>query len=125
MATVQGSAQFWCPLLVILAIVVLPLLQSCASPERLPPVPSADTAKALPLGLANARFFPLVERAGMIAEWEQALQRQRQVLGLAPDAQLPDRTTFSPFPAAATTARSVPAFWSAGPKPAIAPSFRS
>ena len=61
----------------------------CASPERLPPVPSADTAKALPLGIANARFFPLEERAGMIAEGEQALQRQRQVLGLAPDAQLP------------------------------------
>jgi predicted patatin/cPLA2 family phospholipase len=61
----------------------------CTSPERLPPVPSAETAKALPLGLANARFFPLADRAGMIAEWEQSLQRQRQVLGLAPDAQLP------------------------------------
>jgi hypothetical protein len=61
----------------------------CASPERLPPVPSADTAKALPLGLANARFFPLAERAEFIAEWKQSLQRQRQALGLAPDAQLP------------------------------------
>jgi hypothetical protein len=61
----------------------------CASPERLPPVPSADTARAYPLGLANARFFPLQERAEFIAEWEQSLQRQRQVLGLAPDAQLP------------------------------------
>jgi predicted patatin/cPLA2 family phospholipase len=61
----------------------------CASPERLPPVPSADSAKALPLGLANARFFPREERAQFIAEWEQSLQRQRQVLGLAPDAQLP------------------------------------
>ena len=63
----------------------------CASPERLPPVPSADTARALPLGLANARFFPLAgTRAELIAEWEQSLQRQRQALGLAPDAQLPD-----------------------------------
>ena len=61
----------------------------CASPERLPPVPSADMARALPLGLANARFFPLVERAPFIAEWQQSLQRQRQVLGLAPDAPLP------------------------------------
>ena len=34
----------------------------CASPERLPPVPAADTARALPLGLANARFFPLGTR---------------------------------------------------------------
>jgi hypothetical protein len=61
----------------------------CASPERLPPVPSADTVRAFPLGLANARFFPLQERAEFIAEWEQSLQRQRQGLGLPPDAQLP------------------------------------
>jgi predicted patatin/cPLA2 family phospholipase len=62
---------------------------ACASPQRLAPVPVADTARALPLGLANARFFPLQERAQFIAEWEQSLQRQRQVLGLAPGAQLP------------------------------------
>lgn len=72
-----------------LAVFFALVVAGCASPERLPPVPSAETARALPLGLANARFFPLVDRAGMIAEWEQSLKRQRQVLGLAPDAQLP------------------------------------
>ncbi len=74
----------------ILAMIVLPLLQSCASPERLPPVPVADTARAFPLGLPNARFFPLLEDDSLIAEWKLALQRQRQTLGLPPDAQLPE-----------------------------------
>jgi predicted patatin/cPLA2 family phospholipase len=72
-----------------LAALVVLSATGCASPERLPPVPSADTARAFPLGLANARFFPLEERAEFIAEWEQSLQRQRQALGLATDAQLP------------------------------------
>jgi predicted patatin/cPLA2 family phospholipase len=76
-------ARAWFAVLFVLAVA------GCASPERLPPVPSADTTRALPLGIANARFFPLVQRAEFIAEWEQSLQRQRQVLGLAPDAQLP------------------------------------
>jgi predicted patatin/cPLA2 family phospholipase len=72
------------------ALIVLPLLQSCSAPERLPPVPTAETGKALPLGLANARFFPLLGRDAIIDEWELALQRQRVALGLAPDAQLPE-----------------------------------
>jgi len=29
----------------------------CSVPERGLPVPQADTARALPLGIANARFF--------------------------------------------------------------------
>jgi hypothetical protein len=73
----------------LFAAVFILLAAGCASPVRMAPVPSADTARAFPLGLANARFFPLQERAEFIAEWEQSLQRQRQVLGLAPDAQLP------------------------------------
>jgi predicted patatin/cPLA2 family phospholipase len=76
-------SKAWLAALVVLAAA------GCASPERLPPVPSADTVRAFPLGLANARFFPLAERAEFIAEWEQSLQRQRQALGLATDAQLP------------------------------------
>jgi hypothetical protein len=74
------QARAWLAAFLVLTVV------GCASPERLPPVPSADTVRALPLGLANARFFPLAERAQFIAEWQQSLQRQRQVLGLAPDA---------------------------------------
>jgi len=65
------------------------MVVGCASPERLAPVPSANTSKALPLGLTNARFFPLVERTQFIAEWETSLQRQRQALRLGPDATLP------------------------------------
>jgi predicted acylesterase/phospholipase RssA len=61
----------------------------CASPERLAPVPSADTTRALPLGLANARFFPGTQHDEIVAEFDLAIQRQRQALGLAADAQLP------------------------------------
>jgi len=77
------QARTWLAAFFVLMVV------GCASPERLAPVPSADTSRALPLGLANARFFPLVDREQFIAEWEQSLQRQRQTLGLAPDAPLP------------------------------------
>jgi predicted patatin/cPLA2 family phospholipase len=65
------------------------VVASCASLDRLPSVPAADTTKAMALGIANARFFPLKQRAELIAEGEQALDRQRQTLGLAPGAQLP------------------------------------
>jgi len=82
-ANAGKQARTWFASLCILA------LSGCASLGRLPPVPVADTVRALPLGLANARFFPLAEREQFIAEWEQALQRQRQVLGLPKDAQLP------------------------------------
>ena len=112
-------ARAWLVVLFVLAVA------GCASPERLPPVPSADTAKALPLGLANARFFPLVDRAAMIAEWEQCPQAPEAGAGTGAGCPAAPPHTFSPFPAAATTARSVPASWSGGPKPVIAPSFRS
>jgi predicted acylesterase/phospholipase RssA len=72
-----------------LAALLLLALAGCASPERTAPVPVADTTRALPLGLANARFFPAAQGAEMIAEWEQALARQRQTLGLKPGARLP------------------------------------
>jgi predicted acylesterase/phospholipase RssA len=61
----------------------------CASLERQPSVPAADTVKAQPLGLPNARFFPTEQRDEFIAEGTQALERRRQALGLAPSAQLP------------------------------------
>ncbi len=76
-------ARAWVAAFFVLTVV------GCASPERLPPVPSVDTDRAMPLGLANARFFPLEDRARLVAEFEQAAHRQRQALGLAPDAQLP------------------------------------
>jgi predicted patatin/cPLA2 family phospholipase len=53
------------------------------------PVPAADTTRALPLGIANARFFPSAQPAEMTAEGDLAVQRQTQALGLAPGATLP------------------------------------
>jgi predicted acylesterase/phospholipase RssA len=53
----------------------------CSLPERGPPVPQADTARALPLGIPNARFFadgdpkPLIEEAMRALEREQAALR--------------------------------------------------
>jgi hypothetical protein len=64
-------------------------LTACASPERLPSVPTADTDKAQPLGLPNARFFPTLQRDDFIAEGLQTLERRRQALGLVPGAELP------------------------------------
>src|ERR1700754_1869317 len=62
------AARFWVAALLMLAIA------ACASPMRLPPVSSDDTILAKPLGIANARFFPLMQRAEFIAEWELSLQ---------------------------------------------------
>lgn len=78
----RGVAAWFVPFLVL-------LLAGCASPQRLPPVPDGSEAKAFPLGIANARFFPLEERSEMIAEFKQAVERQRQRLGLAPEDKLP------------------------------------
>jgi patatin-like phospholipase len=72
---------------VIAALFVL-TVASCASQGRLPAVPAVDTARALPLGLTNARFF-LEQRAELIAEGQHSIERQREALGLAPDAPLP------------------------------------
>ena len=61
----------------------------CSVPERGPAVPRADTARALPLGLANARFFPDADPQPAIEEGEAALQREKTTLGIADDAKLP------------------------------------
>jgi predicted acylesterase/phospholipase RssA len=82
-ALLSRPARFWVAAFLILTVA------ACALPVRLPPVPLDDTVRAVPLGLPNARFFPLMQRAEFIAEWEQSLQRQRKVLGIASDAQLP------------------------------------
>ena len=65
------------------------ILAACTSLTRLSAVPPADLAKAQPLGIPNARFYPLQQRDDLIAEGEHALERQRQALGLAPGADLP------------------------------------
>lgn len=79
--TRRGGAWF-------VALLVL-VLAGCASPQRLPPVPNDSETMAYPLGLANARFFPLAERSKLVEEFKSAVQRQRQTLGLGPDDDLP------------------------------------
>lgn len=74
--------------MLVVALVVF-MMAGCASPVRLPPVPTADATRALPLGLPNARFFPSVATPEMYAEIAVGIARQRQVLGLEPGAQLP------------------------------------
>jgi hypothetical protein len=61
----------------------------CAGTERLTAVPANEKVRALPLGLANARFFPATQADSLFAEAMKANQRQRRTLGLAPDASMP------------------------------------
>jgi hypothetical protein len=55
----------------------------CSIPPRAPAVPSSYTVQALPLGIANARFFADGDPAPMIAEARQAIERERTVLRAA------------------------------------------
>lgn len=73
----------------ILAAALCVLVVAGCAVSRLSPVPDMDATRALPLGLTNARFFPLRQRELFIAEWTHALERQRNALGLPPDAALP------------------------------------
>jgi predicted patatin/cPLA2 family phospholipase len=82
LAVAAGKA--WLSIILVVAIV------GCASPVRLTAVPVADTARALPLGIANARFLRHGQSFELIAEWKRSLERQRQALGLAPDSRLPE-----------------------------------
>ena len=43
----------------------------------------------MPLGLPNARFFPGAQRVELLEEFEAAVQRRRETLGLGADAKLP------------------------------------
>jgi len=60
------------------ALALLPalLLAACSGPERLSPVSAVQTERALPLGLANARFFPDNPASGMQHEGEEAVKRE-------------------------------------------------
>ena len=57
---------------------------------RGPAVPMDRTTQASVLGVANERFFPLYGTEPLEAEFQAAEQRQRQTLGLAPSALLPE-----------------------------------
>jgi hypothetical protein len=53
---------------------------ACSYPERAPAVPRADTARAQPLGIPNARFFADGDTGVMIQEGMRALDREMATL---------------------------------------------
>lgn len=55
-------------------------LGACSFPERGPAVPPTDTTRALPLGLANARFFADGDPRPFIEEAARAYARQEALL---------------------------------------------
>jgi len=55
----------------------------CSIPERGPGVPQADTERALPLGLANARFYADGDPKAMLEEGIRSIERERAVLRAA------------------------------------------
>ena len=67
-------------LLALLAAAALALLAACSHPDRLPSVPRADTARAQPLGIANARFFADGDVEPMIQEGWRSLEREMAAL---------------------------------------------
>jgi predicted patatin/cPLA2 family phospholipase len=88
LCTTKNQIASVCPRPWLVGIAML-LLGGCSSPERLPPVPDGDTFNAQPLGIPDARFFPTADLERMVAEGGRSIERQRSVLGLAPNAPLP------------------------------------
>ena len=62
----------------VLAAIVA--MSGCSFPERGTPVPKAETARALPLGIPNARFFADGDPKPMIEEGMRALEREEAAL---------------------------------------------
>jgi hypothetical protein len=60
---------------------------ACSVPDRGPAVPRANTERALPLGIANARFYADGDPQPMIDDATLALQRE--IANLPPGAKLP------------------------------------
>ncbi|GEP58981.1 patatin-like phospholipase family protein [Reyranella soli] len=63
-------------LLALLTAVALALVAACSHPDRLPSVPRADTVRAQPLGIANARFFADGDVSPMIQEGMRSVERE-------------------------------------------------
>jgi predicted patatin/cPLA2 family phospholipase len=82
------------PRLTVLAAMIAALLAAaCSFPDRLPAVPHADTTRAQPLGIANARFYADGDTSLIMQEGIRSVQREVAVLraqGLNPtQATLP------------------------------------
>ena len=68
-------------------LAAIAIMGGCSFPERGKPVPQADTARALPLGIANARFFADGDPKPMIEEGMRALEREKSSLRTAGNAR--------------------------------------
>ena len=84
---------------VIVLGAALGAVAGCAIPGREPAVPPSDTERALPLGIANARFYADGDPAPMIAEAALAIERERAALRAA-------GLSTTPMPAASFLATS-------------------
>lgn len=67
---------------------------ACSPPERLASVPRADTARAMPLGIPDARFFADGDSSVMIAAGQRAFDRE--VAALRAEGKDPARTGLPP-----------------------------
>jgi hypothetical protein len=79
--------------LIVVSIVAL-AIAACSHPDRLPSVPRADTARAQPLGIPNARFFADSDASLMIQEGTRALAREIETLRA--EGKNPSRTNLPP-----------------------------
>ena len=59
---------------------VLVVIVGCSLPAREPAVPRTDTARALPLGIPNARFFADAGPQAMVDEGYRAFEREEAAL---------------------------------------------
>ena len=83
------------PRLLTLALAIgLAALAACSHPTRGPAVPRADTARAMPLGIPNARFYADGDTNVMIQEGMRALQREMATLRA--EGKNPTRTRLPP-----------------------------
>ncbi len=67
---------------------------ACSHPDRLASVPRADTARALPLGIPDARFFADGDTSVMMAAGQRAFDRE--VAALRAEGKNPARTGLPP-----------------------------
>jgi hypothetical protein len=83
------------PRLLIFALAIgLAAIAACSHPTRGPAVPRADTARAMPLGIPNARFYADGDTNLMIQEGMRALQREMATLRA--EGKNPTRTRLPP-----------------------------